>query len=92
MSTPLQHMHLSLQRYAMTLRYKPGKELFLAHAWSRFPSKIALEEETEQFQVNVLDYVSVPEQRLKTLCATANKNAALVIIHEYIEMAWPDNK
>lgn len=88
----LQRMRLSLQRYAITLRYKPGKELFLADALSRFPSKIALEEETDQFQVNVLDHVSASEERLKTLRAATNEDPALVIVREYAATAWPDNK
>ncbi|XP_054918600.1 uncharacterized protein [Dermacentor andersoni] len=88
----LQRMRLRLQRYAITLQYKPDKELFLADALPRFPNKMALQEEAEQFQVNVLDYVSASEHRLKTLRDATNEDPALIIIREYAETAWPEHK
>ena len=35
----LQRMLLQLQRYDVTIRYRPGKEMLLAHALSRCPSR-----------------------------------------------------
>lgn len=51
-----------------------------------------LNEEIEIFQVSALDHVSAPEQRLKTLRTATNEDQALVIIREYAETVWPDNK
>lgn len=84
----LQRMRLTLQRYPIKLTYKPGKELFLADALSRFPSKKLLREETEQFQVNVLDYISASQQRLRDLLAATNEDPALVKLRGYAETSW----
>ncbi|XP_049274315.1 uncharacterized protein LOC119403536 [Rhipicephalus sanguineus] len=55
-------------------------------------SKTELKQETELFQVNVLDYVSASEQRLETLRAATSEDPALVLIREYAQTSWPDNK
>ncbi|XP_037571213.2 uncharacterized protein LOC119453257 [Dermacentor silvarum] len=88
----LQRMRLTLQRYPIKLVYKPGKELFLADALSRFPSKVSMCEETDQFQVNVLEFVSASEARLKSILAATNNDTVLSQLREYALTSWPDNK
>ncbi|XP_077548102.1 uncharacterized protein LOC144160844 [Haemaphysalis longicornis] len=85
-------MRLTLQRYPIKLVYKPGKELFLADALSRFPSEVSMREETEQFQVNVLEFLSASEPRLKSILAATNNDPVLVKLREYAVTSWPDNK
>lgn len=82
----LQRMRLTLQRYSINVTYKPVKELFLADSLSRFPSKERMEEETEHFQVNVLDCVSGSEQRLSCLLAATN-DSTLTKFCEYAQTA-----
>ncbi|XP_049513828.1 uncharacterized protein K02A2.6-like [Dermacentor silvarum] len=88
----LQRMRLTLQRYPIKLVYKPGKELFLADALSRFPSKVSMCEETDQFQVNVLEFVSASEARLKSILEATNNDTVLSQLREYALTSWPDNK
>lgn len=88
----LQCMRLSLQRYAIKLQYKPGKELFLTDALSRLPSTLKMQVEAVQFGVNVFDYVSASERRLKYLLAATNEDPALVKLRDFAETTWPDNK
>lgn len=88
----LQRMRLTLQRYAINLLYKPGKELFLADALSRFPSKALLTEETERFNVNVIALVPASERRLEELRVATAKDPALSTIRSYAETDWPENK
>ncbi|XP_075724095.1 uncharacterized protein LOC142766130 [Rhipicephalus microplus] len=88
----LQRMRLTLQRYAINLLYKPGKELFLADALSRFPSKALLSEQTERFNVNVIALVPASEHRLEELRVATAKDPALSTIRSYAETDWPENK
>lgn len=82
-------MRLTLQRYSINVTYKPGKDLFLADALSRFPSKACVEEETERFQVNLLDCVSASEHSLKDLLAATKDDSTLTKLREYAESTWP---
>lgn len=83
----LQRMRLTLQRYAINVQYKPGKELSLADALSRFPSKVLLTEETERFNVNVLDLVSASERHLEELRVATTNDPALSTVRSYAETA-----
>lgn len=87
----LQRMRLTLQRYPINVTYKPGKELFLADALSRFPSKRFMEE-NEQFQVNVLECVSASQRSLQDLLAATNDDDTLVKLREYANTTWPLHK
>ncbi|XP_077519862.1 uncharacterized protein LOC144129615 [Amblyomma americanum] len=55
-----------------------------------FPSKQLMQEETEQFQVNMLEYISASQQRLKELLAATNEDPALVKLRGYAETSWPE--
>lgn len=87
----LQRMRLTLQRYPIHVTYKPGKELFLADALSRFPSKACMPED-EQFQVNVLQCISASARALQDLLQATNEDSTLGKLREYASTAWPLHK
>lgn len=49
-------------------------------------------EEAGQFQVNVLEFVSASEPRLKSILAATNNNTVLSKLREYALTSWPDKK
>lgn len=60
----LQRMRLNLQKYKIIFKYKPGEDLLQEDALSRFPNVTHLKEETEEFEVNVIDCLPILEKRL----------------------------
>ncbi|XP_040079262.2 uncharacterized protein LOC115324209 [Ixodes scapularis] len=88
----LQRMRLMHQRYPITVQYKPGKELFLADALSRFPTKTMLKDESDQFQVNIVSTLSVSDARLHDILQATENDAAFVQLREYASASWPAEK
>ena len=66
----LQHMLLQLQRYDLTIRYKPGKDMLLTDALSRCPSK-----GSEQIKLDMrVDYVAFNKARIAKLKETTRED------------------
>lgn len=88
----LQRMRLVLQRFPIKVTYKPGKELFLADALSRFPSNTKLSDETEEFQINVISLLPVSNQQLESIRNETNKDAVMAELRTYSSTEWPETK
>ncbi|XP_064458840.1 uncharacterized protein K02A2.6-like [Ornithodoros turicata] len=87
----LQRMRLALQKYPINVVYKPGKEMFIADALSRFPKQECLREE-EHFYVNVLQYLDVSDEKIAEISRATQRDSQLQKIRKYVETAWPNNK
>ncbi|XP_077550810.1 uncharacterized protein LOC144164166 [Haemaphysalis longicornis] len=53
---------------------------------------MSMREETEQFQVNVLEFRSASEPRLKSILVATNNDPVLVKLREYAVTSWSDSK
>lgn len=88
----LQRMHLSLQKYPIAVKYKPGKELFIADALSRFPNASLLKEHDKHFQVNVIYNLPFSDSHLMQVQEETVKDSTMPQLHRYASTSWPDNK
>ncbi|XP_037872900.1 uncharacterized protein K02A2.6 [Bombyx mori] len=91
----LQRLRLRIQGYDLEIRYKPGKELFVADALSRnsLPDKICnkdLDQHVELHVCLITEGLKFTEQKLEDFKKkTANDEECQKIIKN-IEMGWPD--
>lgn len=85
-------MRLVPHRYPIVVKYKPGKEFFFADALSRFLSPVLLHDETEQFEVNVVESLSVSDKRLKAILEATGTDSAMVQLRQYASTSWPVSK
>lgn len=88
----LQRMRLNLQKYRLTVKYTPGKELFIADALSRFPSPTILSEYSEHFHVNSIAYLPVSDKRLNQVLQETDKDPTMRRLREYASTSWPESK
>lgn len=85
-------MRLALQRFPIRVTYKPGKELFLADALSRFPNKTELKEESLDFQVHALSSLPVSDRQLQGIREALLKDATMMELCNYSSNEWPESK
>lgn len=74
------------------MTYKPGKELFLADALSRFPNKTELKEESLDFQVHALSSLPVSDRQLQGIREALLKDATMTELCSYSSNEWPESK
>ncbi|XP_040065275.1 uncharacterized protein K02A2.6-like [Ixodes scapularis] len=84
-------MCLTLQKYSLEIKYKPGNEMFIADALSRLPSKKKVPEE-ENFQVNVIQELTVFAERLQQIKRATNQYENLRTLRKYASTKWPEDK
>ncbi|XP_040076469.2 uncharacterized protein K02A2.6-like [Ixodes scapularis] len=83
---------MALQRYSLEVKFIPGKDLQLADALSRFPTKETMQEEEEKFQVNSLDHISVTQDRLNEIRDATAADVQMRLLREYAQTSWPEQK
>ena len=84
----LQRMLLRIQPYAITIRYRPGKEMAMADALSRQPS-----DNKEQIQLDVqLHFVQFSTQRLEILRDETQQDPELMELQSIILDGWPEKR
>lgn len=88
----LQRMRLSLQAYALQVRYRPGKEQLLSDALSRFPAKDVMNEADADFNVNVLQTLPIAADRLRLIKEATEKDEELQLLRKYAESGWPEHR
>ena len=78
--TRLQKMIMTLQRYSITVRYRPGKELTVADALSRAPLPSTAPEPKEppyaEYDVNTLT-PAISKARLDQICQASQTDPSL---------------
>lgn len=90
----LQRMLLTLQRYDIDLRYKPGKELIIADTLSRANLKETYQEKMElETQIcMIVNKIEITDDRITELVQLTEKDEELQQLKTLIEEGWPLNK
>ena len=78
-------MLLQLQKYDMTIKYKPGSEMHLADALSRCPAR-ANQEIKLELQV---DYIAFTMAWIGKLRDTTHKDPVLGTVYQLTKHGWP---
>ena len=89
-STPprLQRMLLQLQRYDVTIRYRPGKEMLLADALSRCPSQASGEIKLDMR----VDYIAFSKTWIAKLKDTTREDPILGTVYQLTQQGWPHQR
>ena len=88
LSVAPQRMLLRIQPYAITIRYRPCKEMAMTDALSRQPS-----DNKEQIQLNTqLHFVQFSTQRLEILREETQQDPELAELQSLIVEGWPEKR
>ena len=86
-------MILQIQKYPLTVTYRPGKELLIADTLSRayLPDEksTALEEELE---VNVVDSLPISQDKLELIKHETLQDSSLQQLKGVVLSGWPERK
>ena len=97
----IQRLMLRLQKYDLSITYKPGKEMFVADTLSRATTKEShsqCEVDREQEEIlrihvnNVLENLNIEEQKKEKLRKETEQDKELNILKAQIQKGWPANK
>ena len=88
----LQKMLLKLQKYNMTVRYKKGKELYVADALSRNYMKKTDESENDDVQICAVKCLPIAPAKLDEMCTETAKDQILTVLKRVILQGWPNEK
>ena len=84
----LQRMLLQLQRYDVTIRYRPGKEMLLADALSRCPSRASGEIKLDMR----VDYIAFSKTWIAKLKETTREDPILGTVYQLTQQGWPHQR
>ena len=86
----LQRMIMSIQRYSIIVRYRPGKELQVADTLSRSPlPEEACELEFKKYDINSLHSLPISEGRLEEIRLETLADHALQELTTIVKRGWP---
>lgn len=89
----LQKMLLRLQKYNMTVKYKKGKELYVADALSRnFLKDTDENEDKDDIQVCAVMCLPIAAARLQEILTETEKDSTLTAVKKFILQGWPDKR
>ena len=88
----LQGMLLKIQKYDVTIVYKPGPEMYLADTLSR--AFLPTTENTQgEFEcVNVVKLLPMTDERLEEIRSSTRDDDVLQQLKEVIQIGWPEEK
>ena len=84
----LQRMLLQLQRYEVTIRYGPGKEMLLADALRRCPSRASGEIKLDMR----VDYITFSKAWIAKLKDTTREDPILGMVYQLTQQGWPHQR
>ena len=84
----LQRMLLELQRYDISIKYRPGKEMQLANALSRCPVR-ASQEISLDMQV---DYIAFTKPWIEKLKDSTQREPILAMVYQLTQQGWPHQR
>ena len=93
----LQRLLLHLQQYDAEIRYRPGREMYLADTLSRAYLSLSptdterSETEKEVEIIHAVDYLAVSEQQLSKIKQETAKDPTLQTLKKVILRGWPEN-
>ncbi|PIK48458.1 hypothetical protein BSL78_14706 [Apostichopus japonicus] len=90
----LQRLLLRLFQYDIEIRYKPGKEMYLADTLSRAflntQERSVTEAETES--INMIDFLPISKATQRNMQEATDKDPSLKTVKDYIVQGWPEHK
>ena len=84
----LQRMLLQLQRYDVTIKYRPGSEMQLVDALSRCPARASPE-----IKLNMrVDYVAFSRSWIETIKEQLAEDPILATVYQLTQQGWPHQR
>ena len=84
----LQRMLLQLQRYDLTIKYRPGKDMLLADALSRCPSR-----GSEEIKLDMcVDYVAFNKAWIAKLKEATREDPITGTVYQLTQQGWPHQR
>ena len=84
----LQRMLLELQRYDVTIKYQPGKEMQLADALSHCPARASQEIKLDMR----VDYTAFTKPWIEKLKDSTQRDPILVTVYQLTQQGWPHQR
>ena len=84
----LQRMLLELQRYDVTIKYQPGKEMQLADVLSRCPARASQEIKLDMR----VDYIAFTKPWIEKLKDSTQRDPILVTVYQLTQQGWPHQR
>ena len=84
----LQRMLLELQRYNVTIKYRPGKEMQLANALSRCQARASQEIKLDMR----VDYIAFTKPWIEKLKDSMQRDPILVTVYQLTQQGWPHQR
>ena len=84
----LQRMLLELQRYDVTIKYRPGKEMQLADTLSRCPARASQEIKLDMR----VDYIAFMKPWIEKLKDSRQRDPILVTVYQLTQQGWPHQR
>lgn len=88
----LQRMMLSVQKYDLSVTYKPGKTLVIADTLSRAPSKETELSVDDKFCVHTVENLPISTPKLAQFKIEVDKDHELIKLKEAVRNGWPSHK
>ena len=86
-------MIMSLQKYPITVHYKPGKELLVADSLSRSPlPEEVVELEFKKYDISSLHFLPISETKLEAIKKRTLVDESLQQLSTMIKRGWPSTK
>ena len=84
----LQRMLLELQRYDVTIKYRPGKEMQLADALSRCPARAS-----QEIKLHMrVDYIAFTKPWIEKLKDSTQRDPILATVYQLTQQGWPHQR
>ena len=84
----LQRMLLELQRYDVTIKYRPGKEMQLADALSR-----CLVRASQEIKLDMqVDYIAFTKPWIEKLKDSTQRDPILAMVYQLTQQGWPHQR
>ena len=84
----LQRMLLELQRYDVTIKYRPGKEMQLADALSHCPARASQEIKLDM----QVDYIAFTKPWIEKLKDSTQRDPILATVYQLTQQGWPHQR
>ncbi|KAK3108757.1 hypothetical protein FSP39_014959 [Pinctada imbricata] len=88
----LQSMLLTLQKYDLTVKYKPGSTMYVADTLSRAYLHEANEQLIPNLEINSLSYLPMSTERYHELQIATSRDPELIVLQDITQSGWPNNK
>ena len=80
----LQRMLLQLQRYDVTIKYRPGQQMQLANALSRCPARVSPEIKLDM----QVDYIAFMKPWIEKLKDSTQRDPILGTVYQLVQQGW----